>query len=831
MQGIKQLTGGMLAMLLGLGNVAEAQAETAAIMVFDASGSMWNQMEGETTRIEIAREVMDEYFSKRDAAEPIGVIAYGHRKRGDCEDIETVAALGRHDPQELSRHIRTLNPQGMTPLTASMRMAFEQIPRTAEAADIILVTDGLENCSGDPCELAREMSASGINLRAHVVGFGMTEEEIGSLSCVAEETGGQLFQTNSGDELAAALSAVSEPVANIVLEGVDANTGNRMAGVIWQVTALGDASSSEHQASGLSTSLTLEPGEYSVQARSGLFRGEAGFSVEQDGVQQLRVELREDLPEVDLGAPDSVVVGEEFTVTWSPNHHERDFITVVPLGADEGERNQWQRIRNNSSDTLRAPGEPGQYEVRYVTDEGRRTLASHTFEAVASSLTISGPESAVAGSSFDLEWSESINRRDMVAIVPAGADEGERGTWTRVGSAMSTSLVAPAETGMYELRYILDEGRSTQARAAIEVTAPVVDISGPQSAVAGSSFDLEWSESINRRDMVAIVPAGADEGERGTWTRVGSATSTSLVAPAETGMYELRYILDEGRSTQARAAIEVTAPVVDISGPESAVAGASFDLEWSESINRRDMVAIVPAGADEGERGTWTRVGSATATNLVAPAEPGMYELRYILDKGRSTVASAPVEVVAAEVSLVAPDVVRQGEPMRVSWSTIIHRRDYVVIVPLGADEGTRPSDYWRRVASTNQHDFAAPQQEGLYEVRYVLNEGGKTAASTVVEIVDATAQIDSGAELKAPASGQPGDTVVVTWTGGSDGADQRIALAGAEQQDFTWIEAQATNEEGELSFVLPAESGVYEFRYLDIRAQEVLSRAIIEVE
>ncbi|MBU2486351.1 MAG: VWA domain-containing protein, partial [Alphaproteobacteria bacterium] len=55
----------------------------ATILVFDGSGSMWAELEGRT-RIEVAREVLSDYLAGRDMSRPLGVIAYGHRRRGDC---------------------------------------------------------------------------------------------------------------------------------------------------------------------------------------------------------------------------------------------------------------------------------------------------------------------------------------------------------------------------------------------------------------------------------------------------------------------------------------------------------------------------------------------------------------------------------------------------------------------------------------------------------------------------------------------------------------------------------------------------------------------------
>lgn len=77
----------------------------------------------------------------------------------------------------------------------------------------------------------------------------------------------------------------------------------------------------------------------------------------------------------------------------------------------------------------------------------------------------------------------------------------------------------------------------------------------------------------------------------------------------------------------------------------------------------------------------------------------------------------------------------------------------------------------------------AAP---GLYEVRYILNEGRRTLASISFEVVAADAPMDDGAGLSVPPRGAAGAAITVSWTGGSDSADQRIALAHADQADFT---------------------------------------------
>lgn len=102
------------------------------------------------------------------------------------------------DGAALGQRLRALMPRGKTPLADALRRAAAEIPATAEEADIVLVTDGLETCGGDPCAVAAELAAEGVPIRAHVVGFGLTAGEVRQIACVAENTGGLVLAPQSG---------------------------------------------------------------------------------------------------------------------------------------------------------------------------------------------------------------------------------------------------------------------------------------------------------------------------------------------------------------------------------------------------------------------------------------------------------------------------------------------------------------------------------------------------------------------------------------------------------------------------------------------------------
>lgn len=57
--------------------------------MLDAYGSMWGQIEGRS-QIEIARDTVAELVAGWKPQNSLGLVAHGHRRKGDCADIETL---------------------------------------------------------------------------------------------------------------------------------------------------------------------------------------------------------------------------------------------------------------------------------------------------------------------------------------------------------------------------------------------------------------------------------------------------------------------------------------------------------------------------------------------------------------------------------------------------------------------------------------------------------------------------------------------------------------------------------------------------------------------
>lgn len=183
---------------------AATWAEGKSIIVLDASGSMWGQIDGRA-KLEIAREALGSVLAGIDPATEIGLIAYGHREKGSCADIELVVPPAAGTAQAITDAANAMKFLGKTPLSEAVRRAAGELKSTEAKATVILITDGIETCEADPCALGAELEASGVDFTAHVVGFGLTEEEGRAVACLAENTGGKYIQASDAGQLVEAL--------------------------------------------------------------------------------------------------------------------------------------------------------------------------------------------------------------------------------------------------------------------------------------------------------------------------------------------------------------------------------------------------------------------------------------------------------------------------------------------------------------------------------------------------------------------------------------------------------------------------------------------------
>jgi len=187
------------------------QNEPEVLFVFDASGSM-HQKAGAGTRLAAAKDVMKQIVPNLDPGVRVGLVAYGHRRRGDCADIEVLIPPGSADREALMAAVSGLQAQGMTPITDALSTAIGTLKLRENETTVVLVSDGEETCHADPCAVVKQLKATGIRFVAHVVGFQVDARAAKQLACIAEAGGGRYVQADDAAGLLAALQRIDQEV-------------------------------------------------------------------------------------------------------------------------------------------------------------------------------------------------------------------------------------------------------------------------------------------------------------------------------------------------------------------------------------------------------------------------------------------------------------------------------------------------------------------------------------------------------------------------------------------------------------------------------------------
>ena len=450
----------------------ESSNQGRTMIVLDGSGSMWGQIDG-VAKLEIARKTLREVLKGVPKSTELGLIAYGHREKGNCKDIELIVPVAFGTALTIADKVDNLKFLGKTPLSAAVQMAAEKLNYTEDKATIILITDGIETCNADVCALGNALEKQGLDFIAHVVGFGLSKQEGEQVACLANNTGGKYFNANDSDALLNALKDTVVVQPKVTFIAIDQND-NELNSVLlnWLIK---DASGAiiHRRDSKVKTEATLEVGEYEISVLGDYIKGSKKFSYEhQDGnldqIIYVPVKVSEP-PTASLVAPEKIGAGSEFEVVWTGPSDKNDFIAIVVAGEDEGSSISSAYTQNANPAKVTAPDGLGNYEIRYVHNKTGKVLASREIEVIAVSASLSAPKIVEIGKKFEVVWTGPNAKNDYIAIIEIGAEQRKRINYAYTKNGNPARIKAPKEAGTYELRYVLNSSDRTLISIPIRV--------------------------------------------------------------------------------------------------------------------------------------------------------------------------------------------------------------------------------------------------------------------------------------------------------------------------------------------------------------------------
>ena len=165
------------------------QPLTRVLFIFDASQSMYTTWEN-GSRMDIAKVLLSNMLDSLRGQElvEVGLRVYGHRFPTPpqvCNDTRLEVGFGINKINQIQARLKTLKPKGSTPIAYAIEQGAYDFPQCDDCRNIIiLITDGIETCEGDPCDVSRLFQKKKIILKPFVIGIGLNEEDKKSFDCV-----------------------------------------------------------------------------------------------------------------------------------------------------------------------------------------------------------------------------------------------------------------------------------------------------------------------------------------------------------------------------------------------------------------------------------------------------------------------------------------------------------------------------------------------------------------------------------------------------------------------------------------------------------------------
>lgn len=711
-----------------------------AILILDASGSMWGQIEG-TAKIEIAKNVLDGLLDDLPASSRLGLMAYGHNKKGDCSDIEMLSAVGA-SRADIKKAVKGINPKGKTPISASVKMAAEKLKYTENKATVILISDGIETCNLDPCALGKQLEKDGVDFTAHVVGFDIVDQKTeDQLRCLATSTGGRYLSAASAGELSLALGTtiikqVDAGPATLVLEATVLEKGPVIkTGLSWQVRQSGGGDVVFETDNKGSVSESVPSGVYDifVTRSSDRLKGSAKLVETRPGAKHtVTIALSPEFPASVIPDSAAVSAGTEFSVKWEGPNRQSDFITITSPDAAARDYTSYAYTSNGNPAHLTAPIIAGDYEVRYVLGRPYKVLARMPMKVNEATASVKGPEAALGGATISIEWAGPATQSDFITVTEVDAKAGNYLDYFYTkDSASPHELNMPVKPGAYEIRYVFvgkadNRGASENriiARRAITIEQAGATLNGPDRANTGEAISIVWTGPTGNGDFVTVTAPDAADKNYMDYKYTANGSPSKIRMPLKPGDYELRFVQKgglQGYKVLARKSIKVVEVEASISGPKTALVGSEIKVDWTGPVGASgDFITITAPDASERTYKDYAYTKNGSPSKIEMPIEPGTYELRFVQNNSK-VIARQKITVEDIAVTLGAPATGKVGETISVGFMGPVSRGDLITVVLPNA-RARKYTDYFYP-QNGSPGELKLPDVAGDYEIRYLLD-------------------------------------------------------------------------------------------------------------
>ena len=167
---------------------------TRILFIFDCSFSMYSTWINSETRMDVAKRILSDFMDSLRTVPDIEIAfrCYGHQtlfQQRDCKDtrLEVPFAVPEVNVNKIKSRISKLKPTGTTPIAYTLEKCAEDFTPCSNCKNVIvLITDGVEECDGDPCAVSSSLQKNNIFLRPFIIGISDISGFVNAFSCMGK---------------------------------------------------------------------------------------------------------------------------------------------------------------------------------------------------------------------------------------------------------------------------------------------------------------------------------------------------------------------------------------------------------------------------------------------------------------------------------------------------------------------------------------------------------------------------------------------------------------------------------------------------------------------
>jgi len=203
-----------------------SQESPIIMIVLDCSRSMQENIHGKN-KFQSSEKVIKELLDRVKEFD-FGLITFGKNEPYQRDDIELTVIPFPENNSKILAELSKIKPKGLSPIGESLVFAGKAL-RKGLKNYLLLISDGIENCGGNPLLAAKNLVQSKKVMKIHTIGFDTTSSKILLLKNIAEAGNGSYFHLDDYEDL---FQSFTTPELSSVNEEIISSTPEKKLGNI-----------------------------------------------------------------------------------------------------------------------------------------------------------------------------------------------------------------------------------------------------------------------------------------------------------------------------------------------------------------------------------------------------------------------------------------------------------------------------------------------------------------------------------------------------------------------------------------------------------------------